>query len=505
MLLPESSANDTEPAWADYTCVTTTCTGGDTGQGPDAPVEQLEQVLVFVSDRDNLGGPRHIYAVGTGPSPDITPLTPEDNADDGSPSLCCPGVPNHSDPPPEPRPDPHVMAFDSNRHGNRDIYAMDLAKRASICQLTTDGAPDTNPDWSPDGKHIAFERRIGDETQIWAMEVAVNVDNGTCTKLGSERQVTANQPSSFEPSWFTWTTPAGDTDRLGHRIAFSGPEERADRNIHYVEQAYQRDSPPPTPFDALADITTATPFDEPSEDRGPSWSPRGDGLIFASNRGGGDFDIYFLHEETGTPVALTGEQDTGPGGRDDLNPAMQPLLVNDNVRPFKICGRACRARKRKAQRAQASVATVEQSDPRPKSRCTIRGSRRKERIRGSRRADVICGLGGDDTLIGLGGDDTLLGGTGRDKLLGRSGRDKLYGAAGRDKLYGGSGRDTLVGGPGPDRLSGGGSDDRSFGGGGRDHFMARGGGSDELAGGGGTDTAVVDRRDAVREVERRPR
>ncbi|MET3961549.1 Ca2+-binding RTX toxin-like protein [Marmoricola sp. OAE513] len=79
------------------------------------------------------------------------------------------------------------------------------------------------------------------------------------------------------------------------------------------------------------------------------------------------------------------------------------------------------------------------------TRCTIRGTARKDVLRGTPRADVICGLGGKDKLIGGGGADVLIGGSGKDKLYGGSGVDVLIGGSGRDKYVGGSGRDVCRG------------------------------------------------------------
>jgi hypothetical protein len=481
-----SGGNDTEPAWANNSCPTLPCGDTPPAEDPDALVTQLEQVLAFVSDRD---GTRDVWSVNsTGATSKLTGGL----ADDGSPSICCRLSLQQ------------MMAFDRDPGGNRDIYAMHLDEvdpdgngdgERETCRLTTDPAPDSNPDWSPDGRHIAFERHVGGETQIWVMEV--DIESTPCQKLGQERQVTGNQPSSFEPSWFEWTNPEDGSETRGHRIAFSGPEDRSDRNIHYIEQSYEGPDSPPTPFDGQTPIVTATPFDEPSEERGPSWSPRGDGLVFASTRGGGDFDIYFLDESSAAPpVLVQGEPGSDP---DELNPAIQPVPVTDSVKAFRICGRACRARRRTSQRGPAgaaSAAPLTPSESRRRGSCTVRGTRRGDRLRGTRRADVICGLGGNDTMFGFGGNDTLRGGPGR---------DRLRGMAGRDRLFGDSGRDDLSGGPGPDVLSGGPGLDRSLGGPGADRFLARGGGRDRIRGGSGRDTGLVDRRDNVQEVERRPR
>jgi hypothetical protein len=79
--------------------------------------------------------------------------------------------------------------------------------------------------------------------------------------------------------------------------------------------------------------------------------------------------------------------------------------------------------------------------------------------------------------------DRLRGTAGGDELLGRGGRDRINGLGGGDCLNGGRGRDRLAGGPGNDTL------------------RARDGSRDFLNCGAGEDTAILDRRDRVRDCE----
>ena len=52
--------------------------------------------------------------------------------------------------------------------GGQDIYVMDIASMRWE-QLTHDAGSNDFPSWSPDGRHIVFEREIGGHTQIWTM------------------------------------------------------------------------------------------------------------------------------------------------------------------------------------------------------------------------------------------------------------------------------------------------------------------------------------------------
>jgi len=92
-------------------------------------------------------------------------------------------------------PNGQFLTFSWNRKygpgapGGQDIYVMDIASKRWL-QLTHEAGSNDFPSWAPDGRHIVFERAMGNHAEIWSMLAD-----------GTEQHQLTHSGNNFMPNW----------------------------------------------------------------------------------------------------------------------------------------------------------------------------------------------------------------------------------------------------------------------------------------------------------------
>jgi TolB protein len=211
-------------------------------------------LIAFESYRDGNG---EIYLLDT-KTGDLTNLT-RHPADDRAPAW---------------RPDGGAIAFESHRDGNWELYLLRLSD-GSITRLTENPAYDGAPAWSPDGTQIAFESYRDDNLEIYVL----------AADSSETRRLTDNSAGDYSPAW----SPDGS------EIAFTSWRD-GNKEIYLI----------PAEGGEAHNLTQ-----DPADDEDPAWAPDNTALAFVSWRdidtktGNRNAEIYQLGSIGGTAERLT--------------------------------------------------------------------------------------------------------------------------------------------------------------------------------------------------------
>ncbi|HYP22352.1 MAG TPA: Calx-beta domain-containing protein [Actinomycetota bacterium] len=258
--------------------------------------------------------------------------------DDVPPATPSPTPTPTSSPTPPPGQAGGQIAYTSGVDGDYDVWIMD-GDGTDKANLTSDPASEGSPDLSPDGRTVAFQRMIGSPSggsppdfqiyQVPSTGGAATFLNGTPDAF----DVTpAWSPDGSSLAWVS-STSTGDPDIVTASPPTASPSVLIDtpdlegyaewgrlaNGTSAIAYHVQPDDPAGQWQVRLVELPSKT-VRSFGEGRHPEISPNGRTLVFASNRAGGDYEIYTLDLTTAgaSPTALTNNT------VDDFTPSWSP-------------------------------------------------------------------------------------------------------------------------------------------------------------------------------------
>jgi hypothetical protein len=170
-------------------------------------------------------------------------------------------------------PDSIQFAYVSNQDGNNEIYLSGVDGRTPL-NLTNNPAEDQQPVWSPDGNWIAFTSNRDGNQEIYVMR-----------RDGTEvRNLTNNAANDFAPAWFSVGSLLGSQDWIAFTTNRDGNQE-----VYKVKPDGS----------GLANLSQNS-----ANDHSPSGFTGGGILAFVSERDGNS-EIYIMTDTGGAQTNLT--------------------------------------------------------------------------------------------------------------------------------------------------------------------------------------------------------
>lgn len=226
----------------------------------------LQGLMLFSSNRD---GNSEIYALDLA-NQSLNRLT-TNTTEDVQPALAPDGI---------------RIAYVSNQDGNNEIYLGGTDRRLPV-NITGNPADDQQPAWSPDGNWIAFTSNRDGNQEIYVMR-----------SDGSQLRNLTNSPANDSaPTWYS----------VGGLFGFGTEDWIAFTSTRDGNQEIYRVRPNGT---GLTNLTN-----NPAQDYAPSAYPGGLTLAFVSERDGNP-EIYTMNQTGGSVTRIT----TNP--TQDLEPAI---------------------------------------------------------------------------------------------------------------------------------------------------------------------------------------
>lgn len=231
-----------------------------------SPPPSLQGTMLFGSNRT---GNSEIYAMNLA-NQALTRLT-NNPAQDEQPALA---------------PDSIQVAYVTNQDGNNEIYLTAVDGRLPL-NLTNNPGDDQQPSWSPDGNWIAFTSNRDGNQEIYVMR-----------QDGSEvRNLTINPANDFAPTWFSVGGLLGTQDWIAFTTTRDGNQE-----VYKVKPDGS----------GLTNLTQ-----NPANDHSPSGFMGGGILAFVSDRNGNS-EIYVMTDTGGAQNNITNNP------AQDLDPTIDP-------------------------------------------------------------------------------------------------------------------------------------------------------------------------------------
>ncbi len=208
-------------------------------------------------------------------------------------------------------PDGRKIAFSSRSGGNSEVYVMN-ADGTGLMNLTKNLAHDAAPSWSPDGRKIAFQSHRDGSIEIYVM----NADGS------NQKRLTYSPPRNSHPRWspdgskivfesfrnggnpeiYVMNADGSNQTRLTYTGDNGGPDWSPDGRMIAFNSTRDGNY---NIYLMNADGSNQRPLtNNPAEDYSPVWSPNGDWIAFVSSRDG-NLEIYIMKADGSCQTRLT--------------------------------------------------------------------------------------------------------------------------------------------------------------------------------------------------------